>query len=44
MPELTRVGESWILNPGSPTEKRRAPEHTMIVLEGGTPQLVSLDR
>lgn len=44
MPEVTRVGESWMLNPGSPTERRRAPEHTMIVLEGGTPELVSLDR
>jgi uncharacterized protein len=42
IPEVARVGETWILNPGSPTERRRAPEHTMIVLEGGEPQLVSL--
>ena len=42
VPELARVGETWILNPGSPTERRQAPEHTMIVLEGGEPQLVSL--
>jgi predicted phosphodiesterase len=26
------VGEVWILNPGSPTERRRAPAHTMILL------------
>ena len=44
VPELARVGETWILNPGSPTERRQAPEHTMIVLEGGEPQLVSLAR
>lgn len=42
LPEVTRVGERWILNPGSPTERRRAPEHTMIVLEGSEPTLVSL--
>jgi putative phosphoesterase len=29
MPEARRLGERWILNPGSPTERRRAPEHTM---------------
>jgi predicted phosphodiesterase len=44
VPEVARVGDTWILNPGSPTERRRAPEHTMIVLDRGTPQLVSLDR
>jgi putative phosphoesterase len=32
-PQAARVGETWILNPGSPTERRRAPSHTMIVLE-----------
>jgi putative phosphoesterase len=32
-PEVTRAGEIWILNPGSPTERRRAPSHTMLVLE-----------
>jgi putative phosphoesterase len=42
LPEQARVGETWILNPGSPTERRGAPEHTMILLEGGEPQLVSL--
>jgi uncharacterized protein len=42
VPEVTRVGETWILNPGSPTERRRAREHTMIVLKGGEPTLVSL--
>jgi putative phosphoesterase len=32
-PQIARVGEVWILNPGSPTERRRAPSHTMLVLE-----------
>jgi uncharacterized protein len=42
LPEVKKVGESWILNPGSPTERRRAGEHTMIVLEGGEPTLVTI--
>jgi hypothetical protein len=42
LPEVSRVGETWILNPGSPTERRRAPEHTMIVLESGKPTLVTI--
>jgi hypothetical protein len=45
-PEVARVGETWILNPGSPTERRRAPSHTMLVLEvaNGTisPELIPL--
>lgn len=32
-PQVARVGGTWILNPGSPTERRRAPAHTMLVLE-----------
>lgn len=40
-PEVSRVDETWILNPGSPTERRRAPEKTMIVLDEGVPTLVS---
>jgi predicted phosphodiesterase len=23
----------WILNPGSPTERRRSPRHTMLLLD-----------
>lgn len=47
MPELTREGDVWILNPGSPTEKRKAPNRTMLVLaidDAGTitPELVVL--
>jgi putative phosphoesterase len=42
LPEVSRVGEKWVLNPGSPTERRRAPEHTMIVLESREPTLVVL--
>jgi uncharacterized protein len=45
-PQVARVAEVWILNPGSPTERRRAPSHTMLVLEVGdgtiTPQLTQL--
>ena len=42
-PELARVGEMWIVNPGSPTERRRAASHTMAVVRAGTPALVRLD-
>jgi putative phosphoesterase len=45
-PQVARVGEVWILNPGSPTERRRAPSHTMLVLavaEGAiSPALIPL--
>jgi putative phosphoesterase len=45
-PRAERLGEVWILNPGSPTERRRAPAHTMLVLEvAGTrirPELIGL--
>lgn len=42
MPEVRRAGRAWILNPGSPTERRRAAEHTMIVLADGEPRLVAV--
>ncbi len=46
LPEVTRCGSVWILNPGSPTERRRASAHTMIrlrVRDGAlTPELVVL--
>jgi uncharacterized protein len=32
-PQLERRGSVWILNPGSPTERRREPVRTMIELE-----------
>jgi hypothetical protein len=45
-PQVERVGETWILNPGSPTERRRAPSHTMLLLEvaedGLRPELIEL--
>ena len=41
-PEIERSEGVWIVNPGSPTERRRAQAHTMIVLEGPTPELVEL--
>lgn len=38
------LGEGvWIVNPGSPTERRRAPGHTMAVVRDGRPELVALD-
>jgi putative phosphoesterase len=43
LPELTRAGETWIVNPGSPTERRRAATHTMVVVRAGAPELVRLD-
>jgi uncharacterized protein len=33
LPEVTLHGSVWILNPGSPTERRRAPARTMLVLD-----------
>jgi putative phosphoesterase len=33
LPQLERHGEVWIVNPGSPTERRRAPHHSMALLE-----------
>jgi predicted phosphodiesterase len=33
MPEVSREGDVWIVNPGSPTERRRAPAHTMATIE-----------
>jgi putative phosphoesterase len=46
IPEVTRDGEVWILNPGSPTERRKAPSHTMLLLriEAGeiAPELVQV--
>jgi putative phosphoesterase len=47
VPQLERFQHLWILNPGSPTERRSAPVHSMIVLtirRGRlTPELVTLD-
>ena len=42
-PVVERVEGVWFLNPGSPTERRRAPGHTMIVVEDGRPELVELN-
>jgi uncharacterized protein len=46
LPEVSREGAVLILNPGSPTERRKAPHRTMLVLdvEGGhiEPELVTL--
>jgi uncharacterized protein len=33
VPEMTRAGDLWVLNPGSPTERRGAPAHSMLMLE-----------
>jgi putative phosphoesterase len=45
-PQVARAGKTWILNPGSPTERRRAPTHTMLVLEAVdgaiVPELITL--
>jgi predicted phosphodiesterase len=46
VPQLERHEGVWILNPGSPTERRSAPVHSMLVVEvdGGEvrPALVTL--
>jgi putative phosphoesterase len=45
-PQVERFQHLWVLNPGSPTDRRKAPTHTMLVLRIGetrlTPELVSL--
>jgi uncharacterized protein len=33
MPQAERIGGVWIINPGSPTERRRAPARSMLTLE-----------
>ena len=47
LPVVERHGDVWLLNPGSPTERRRAPAHTMLLLEVEAgkilPRLVDLD-
>ena len=46
VPQMDRWNGRWILNPGSPTERRRAPARTMLELrgEGGAvvPELIDL--
>ena len=45
LPEVSQHGGVWILNPGSPTERRRAPQRSLLTIEvdGGrlAPQLVA---
>jgi putative phosphoesterase len=33
IPHVAREDGIWIFNPGSPTERRRAPSHSMLLLE-----------
>jgi putative phosphoesterase len=33
LPEVSNVSEVWVLSPGSPTERRGAPAHSMLMLE-----------
>jgi putative phosphoesterase len=46
LPQVEQFQHVWVLNPGSPTERRKAPTHTMLVLQIGggrlTPELVTL--
>jgi hypothetical protein len=42
LPEIRSYDGCWIVNPGSPTDRRRAPAHTIAVLEEGTPRLVEV--
>jgi putative phosphoesterase len=46
IPQAEQFQHLWVLNPGSPTDRRRQPGHTMLVLQirGSriTPQLVTL--
>ncbi len=42
VPEVARLGGVWIVNPGSPTERRKAPSRSLAVIENGAPRLVTL--
>lgn len=46
LPQVERHEGVWILNPGSPTERRTAPVHSMLVLDANEgdvrPRLVTL--
>lgn len=42
LPEVTLSDDAWIVNPGSPTERRRGPAHTLAVIRDGRPELVRL--
>jgi putative phosphoesterase len=46
VPEVSRVSDVWVLNPGSPTERRGAPAHAMLMLAIDSrhirPELVTL--
>jgi putative phosphoesterase len=46
LPQVDRHEGAWILNPGSPTERRRGPFHSMLLLEVNSgaisPELVRL--
>jgi uncharacterized protein len=42
LPEIKSYDGCWIVNPGSPTERRRAPARTIAVLERGTPRLLEV--
>jgi uncharacterized protein len=33
LPEVSRHGDVWVLNPGSPTERRRAPHRSLLTVE-----------
>ncbi|MFL5928930.1 MAG: metallophosphoesterase family protein [Gaiellaceae bacterium] len=43
--DVTRHGAMWILNPGSPTERRRSPARSMLwlTIPGGGPEHVLLE-
>jgi putative phosphoesterase len=46
VPQVDQFQHLWVLNPGSPTERRSAPVHTMLVLSVRgrrlTPELVTI--
>ena len=47
VPDVERYEDAWILNPGSPTERRAAPARSMLLLtirgRRLTPELVTLE-
>lgn len=41
-PEVAQHGDVWIVNPGSPTERRRAPGRAMAVTDDEAPRIVTV--
>ena len=44
VPQLERHRNVWILNPGSPTDRRRAPQRSMLVLRAASGRPLDIEQ